>query len=131
MRSSALSPEVSKISVLSTLPSLRKVMIMVKAGAAVDAVIEQLLPLLEADDIVIDGGNSLYTDTERRDAWLTPLGLRLTKDALNFTIDAPSLEAAIAIEDRNQVLCTQTPDFDEGVRAFLEKRDPVYGSHRQ
>jgi 6-phosphogluconate dehydrogenase len=36
----------------------------------------QLLPLLEPDDIVIDGGNSLFTDTERRDAWLTPLGLR-------------------------------------------------------
>jgi hypothetical protein len=35
-----------------------------------------LLPLLEHDDIVIDGGNSLFTDTERRDAWLTPLGLR-------------------------------------------------------
>ncbi len=54
----------------------RKLMVMVKAGAAVDAVIEQLIPLLEADDIIIDGGNSLYTDTERRDAWLTPLGLR-------------------------------------------------------
>jgi 6-phosphogluconate dehydrogenase len=54
----------------------RRVMLMVKAGAAVDAVIEQLIPLLEADDIIIDGGNSLYTDTERRDAWLAPLGLR-------------------------------------------------------
>jgi len=54
----------------------RKIMLMVKAGAAVDAVIEQLLPLLDRDDIVIDGGNSLYTDTERRDAWLAPLGLR-------------------------------------------------------
>ena len=54
----------------------RKLMIMVKAGPAVDAVIEQLIPLLEPDDIVIDGGNSLYTDTERRDAWLKPLGLR-------------------------------------------------------
>ncbi len=54
----------------------RKVMLMVKAGAAVDAVITQLIPLLQADDIVIDGGNSLYSDTERRDAWLTPLGLR-------------------------------------------------------
>ena len=54
----------------------RRVMLMVKAGAAVDAVIEQLIPLLEADDIIIDGGNSLYTDTERRDAWLGPLGLR-------------------------------------------------------
>jgi 6-phosphogluconate dehydrogenase len=49
---------------------------MVQAGAPVDAVIEQLLPLLDPGDIVIDGGNSLYTDTERRDAWLTPLGLR-------------------------------------------------------
>ena len=54
----------------------RKVMLMVKAGAAVDAVIEQLIPLLAPDDIVIDGGNSLYTDTERRDAWLAGLGLR-------------------------------------------------------
>jgi 6-phosphogluconate dehydrogenase len=54
----------------------RKVMLMVKAGAAVDAVIEQLLPRLDAGDIVIDGGNSLYTDTERRDAWLTERGLR-------------------------------------------------------
>jgi 6-phosphogluconate dehydrogenase len=54
----------------------RKVMLMVKAGAAVDAVIEQLLPLLDADDIVIDGGNSLFTDTERRDALLSAKGLR-------------------------------------------------------
>ncbi|OGB06333.1 MAG: phosphogluconate dehydrogenase (NADP(+)-dependent, decarboxylating) [Burkholderiales bacterium RIFCSPHIGHO2_12_FULL_69_20] len=61
---------------VASLARPRKLMIMVKAGAAVDAVIEQLIPLLEADDIIIDGGNSLYTDTERRDAWLTPLGLR-------------------------------------------------------
>ncbi|MFO1330077.1 MAG: NADP-dependent phosphogluconate dehydrogenase [Rubrivivax sp.] len=54
----------------------RKVQLMVQAGAAVDAVIEQLLPLLEPGDIVIDGGNSLYTDTERRDAYLSSKGLR-------------------------------------------------------
>ena len=54
----------------------RKVMLMVKAGAAVDEVIEQLLPLLEAGDIIIDGGNSLYADTERRDTWLAAHGLR-------------------------------------------------------
>ena len=54
----------------------RRILLMVKAGAPVDAVIEQLLPLLAADDIVVDGGNSLYTDTERRDAWLAPLGIR-------------------------------------------------------
>lgn len=61
---------------VASLARPRKIMLMVKAGAPVDAVIEQLLPLLERDDIVIDGGNSLFTDTERRDAWLTPLGLR-------------------------------------------------------
>ena len=54
----------------------RTVMLMVKAGAAVDAVIAQLVPLLEAGDIVIDGGNSLFTDTERRAAALEGRGLR-------------------------------------------------------
>ena len=44
----------------------RKAMIMVKAGAPVDAVIGQLAPLLEKGDVIIDGGNSLFTDTQRR-----------------------------------------------------------------
>ena len=44
----------------------RKAMIMVKAGKPVDAVIEQLLPVLEKGDVIIDGGNSLFTDTQRR-----------------------------------------------------------------
>ena len=56
----------------------------------------------------------------------TPLGLRLTKECLHMNIDAPSMEAAVAMEDRNQILCAQTSDFNEGVRAFLEKRRPVY-----
>lgn len=58
----------------------------------------------------------------------TPLGLALTKDALGHAVDAASLEAAMALEDRNQVLCTQTPDFQEGVRAFLARREPRYGA---
>jgi enoyl-CoA hydratase len=56
----------------------------------------------------------------------SPMGLRLTKDCLNMTIDAPGLEAAMAMENRNQVLCSRTEDVKEGMRAFLEKRDPVY-----
>jgi 6-phosphogluconate dehydrogenase len=44
----------------------RRVMLMVKAGDAVDATIDQLLPHLEPGDIIIDGGNSLFTDTQRR-----------------------------------------------------------------
>jgi len=53
----------------------RKAMIMVKAGGPVDAVIEQLVPLLEQGDIIIDGGNSLWTDTQRREKALKEKGL--------------------------------------------------------
>jgi enoyl-CoA hydratase/carnithine racemase len=52
----------------------------------------------------------------------TPLGLRLTKECLRHSIDAGSLEQAIAMEDRNQVLAFGTRDFREGVAAFVEKR---------
>ena len=53
----------------------RKTMIMVKAGAPVDAVIDQLVPLLEKGDIIIDGGNSLWTDSQRREKALKEKGL--------------------------------------------------------
>ena len=56
----------------------------------------------------------------------SPIGLRLTKEGLGMAIDAPSLEAAMAIENRNQILCSQSEDFKEGMRAFLEKRPPNY-----
>ena len=56
----------------------------------------------------------------------SPMGLRLTKEALRMALDAPSLEAAVAIEDRNQILCATSPDFGEGVAAFFEKRRPDY-----
>lgn len=51
---------------VASLASPRKIMMMVKAGAAVDALIEQLIPLLDAGDILIDGGNSQFEDSERR-----------------------------------------------------------------
>jgi 6-phosphogluconate dehydrogenase len=60
---------------IGSLSRPRKVMIMVKAGAPVDAVIEQLVPHLEKGDVIIDGGNSLYLDTQRRDRDLTQKGL--------------------------------------------------------
>jgi 6-phosphogluconate dehydrogenase len=60
---------------VSSLAKPRKIMIMVKAGTAVDAVIEQLLPHMERGDVIIDGGNSLYTDTQRREAALSAKGL--------------------------------------------------------
>ncbi len=60
---------------VSTLSLPRKIMLMVKAGPAVDSLLESLLPLLEAGDIVIDGGNSRYTDTIRRCAGVESNGL--------------------------------------------------------
>jgi 6-phosphogluconate dehydrogenase len=52
----------------------RKVFMMVKAGSAVDEMIEQLLPLLEDGDIIIDGGNSHFTDTIRRTTYVESTG---------------------------------------------------------
>ncbi|OEU76180.1 MAG: phosphogluconate dehydrogenase (NADP(+)-dependent, decarboxylating), partial [Desulfuromonadales bacterium C00003107] len=54
----------------------RKILLMVKAGAAVDALLEHLIPLLSAGDIVIDGGNSHYEDTTRRCSQFKELGMR-------------------------------------------------------
>lgn len=56
----------------------------------------------------------------------SPMGLRLTKEGINIAIDSPSLDAAIAIENRNQLLCIRTADANEGLTAFVEKRRPVY-----
>ncbi len=60
---------------VQTLERPRKILVMVKAGRPVDAVIEQLKPLLEEGDMIIDGGNSLYEDTERRTKDLESTGL--------------------------------------------------------
>ena len=61
---------------VASLDRPRRVMLMVKAGAPVDAQIEALLPLLETGDIIIDGGNSNYRDTIRRTRDLQDVGIR-------------------------------------------------------
>ncbi len=60
---------------VASLASPRKVLLMIKAGPAVDALLDELIPLLEPGDIILDGGNSLYTDTIKRAARLEALGL--------------------------------------------------------
>ncbi|MFB2936296.1 NADP-dependent phosphogluconate dehydrogenase [Aerosakkonemataceae cyanobacterium BLCC-F154] len=61
---------------VASLERPRRILIMVKAGAPVDAVIQELKPFLEEGDIIIDGGNSLYEDTARRTRELEPEGFR-------------------------------------------------------
>lgn len=56
----------------------------------------------------------------------SPMGLRMTKEGLAMAIDAASLEAAMAIENRNQIMTSRSANFAEGMTAFLEKRAPVY-----
>lgn len=53
----------------------RQIFIMIKAGAAVDTIIDQLIPLLEKGDIIIDGGNTYFKDTIRREKKLQEVGL--------------------------------------------------------
>lgn len=60
---------------VDSLETPRKILLMVKAGAATDATIEQLKPLLDKGDIVIDGGNTFFKDTQRRNEELSQLGI--------------------------------------------------------
>jgi hypothetical protein len=57
---------------------------------------------------------------------VSPMGLRLTKQALNVLVDAPSLDAALMMEDRQQVILLETNDHTEAVAAFRERRAPSY-----
>ena len=61
--------------VVGPLKRPRKIILMVRAGEAVDEFIEQLIPYLEAGDLIIDGGNSHFPDTIRRTKYLAAKGL--------------------------------------------------------
>ena len=60
---------------IAKLSAPRKIMLLVPAGGPVDAVINELLPLLEKGDLIIDGGNSYFTDTDRRADFLASKGI--------------------------------------------------------
>src|SRR5687768_5189979 len=60
---------------VQSLEKPRRILMLVKAGGPTDATIDSLKPLLEKGDILIDGGNALYTDTERRAKALEPTGI--------------------------------------------------------
>ena len=99
---------------------------LILTGRFVDAERARELGLVSAvvpDDALEKEAQGLVDDLLRT----SPLGLRLSKECLNTSLDAGSIDAVVAMEDRNQILCAQTKDFGEGVRAFIEKRDPVFG----
>jgi 6-phosphogluconate dehydrogenase len=61
---------------VGSLAKPRKIVLLVKAGSGTEAVLDELAPLLESGDIIVDGGNSLWTDTIRREKALLEKGLR-------------------------------------------------------
>ncbi|MHA1190899.1 MAG: enoyl-CoA hydratase/isomerase family protein [Promethearchaeota archaeon] len=56
----------------------------------------------------------------------SPLGLRMTKQAINATLDSPSLETIAQIENLTQMLCSTSSDIMEGIQSFFDKRKPKY-----
>jgi 6-phosphogluconate dehydrogenase len=70
-----IKPTFSVAEFVQSLERPRRIMLLVKAGAPVDATIQQLLPHLDKGDLIIDGGNSYFLDTERRAKELTEKGI--------------------------------------------------------
>jgi len=110
---------------LASIERPRKLLIMIKAGTAVDTVIELLIPLLDEGDVVIDGGNSHYLDTLKRCHYLADHGIYFVGCGISggeagartgpclmpggayegYQIIAPLLEKISAKDSRNQPCC--------------------------
>jgi enoyl-CoA hydratase len=94
-------------------------------GRFVDAATADKIGLVSRvvpDDQVEDAAMELAREVMQN----APIGVRMTKEVLNMSIDAPSLPAVLHMENRTQVLTTFTDDQREAVLAFLEKREPVF-----
>jgi 6-phosphogluconate dehydrogenase len=98
----------------------RKIMLMVKAGNPVDEFIEQLLPMLEPGDLIIDGGNSHFPDTIRRTKYLESKGLLFVgtgvsggEEGARFgpsMMPGGSVKAWPLVKDIFQAICAKTPE---------------------
>ena len=105
---------------VSSLERPRKVMMLVKAGGAVDALIDQLIPLLEEGDIIIDGGNSHFPDTIRRTEYVESKGLLYIGTGVSGGEEGALLGPSImpggspaawdAVKPIFQKICAQTED---------------------
>ena len=76
-------------------------------------------------DAELEAAAAIYVDPMLKTA---PLGLRITKETLNTALKVGDLHAVIDLEERAQSICGRGPDFEEAMKAFLEKREPRYAA---
>jgi enoyl-CoA hydratase/carnithine racemase len=91
----------------------------------VDAITAEKIGLVSKvvpDDQLEDAAMELAREVLKN----APAGVRMTKEILNSCMDAPSLITTLHLEDRTQILCTFTEDFQEAVTSIFEKREPVW-----
>jgi len=77
--------------------------------------------VVDIDDLE-DAGTKMAEDMLKS----SPMGLHFTKEGLNISVNASSLESVVALEDRGQILCSTAGYFKEGIDAFRQKRVPDY-----
>lgn len=90
--------------------------------AAPRALATGLVSSVVANEGLLDAGLAMAQDMLRA----SPMGLRMTKETLGLTIDAPSLEAALTLEDRQQCMLISTADHETAVEAFRSRSVPEY-----
>ncbi len=107
----------------------RKVMMMVKAGKAVDETIEKLIPLLEAGDIIIDGGNSNYEDSERRMALVESKGLFYIGTGVSGGEEGASWDHPLCLELK--AAWEAVKPILQGISAHVHGEHVAIGSERE
>jgi 6-phosphogluconate dehydrogenase len=117
---------------VASLEKPRRILIMVKAGAAVDAVIDGLVPLLDQGDLIMDGGNSFYADTDRRSQALTLQGFNYMGVGVSGgeegALWGPSImpggtpEAWALVADLMQAIAAKAPEDGKPCVAYLGPR---------
>ncbi|MEW9500312.1 NADP-dependent phosphogluconate dehydrogenase [Jeotgalibacillus marinus] len=98
---------------VESLESPRKIMLMVKAGAATDATISSLLPLLDKGDILIDGGNTFYQDTIRRNKELSTHGIHFIGTGVSGGEEGALTGPSIMPGGQKEAYELVAPIFDE------------------
>lgn len=108
-------------SFVESLEKPRKILIMVQAGKAVDKVIEQLIPLIEQQDIIMDGGNSYFLDTINRYNQLQPLGFHFLGVGVSGGEEGARFGPALMPSGDNEAYQQVKPLFDAiAAKAFGE-----------